>query len=184
MSNQNVMSKVALPYAEALLELANNSHLLDKTNQDVALIIEILSKSIDLKLFLENPLITSTAKKDVLNQILVNQVNDFVLKFLLVLIDRRRIPILRVILNKYLELAYKLESIVIAEIATTVVLTESQEDNLIEKLKIITKSEQVKLSISVDSSLIAGFIIKIGSKVIDTSLSGKLKQMSLYLNAV
>ena len=46
----------------------------------------------------------------------------------------------------------------------------------------MTSSQNVKLVIEIDSSLIAGFTIKIGSKIIDASLSGKLKQISLYLN--
>nr|BCB92369.1 ATP synthase subunit delta [Grateloupia asiatica] len=183
MSSQSV-SKVALPYAEALLESVQEANLVEQTNQDLSLISTILLESIDLKVFLNNPLIASIAKKNVLNELLGNQVNDYVLKFLLVLIDRRRISLLNVIIEKYLELAYNLESTIIAEISTAIMLTELQQQALIEKLKNITQSKNVKLVVQVNPSLIAGFIVQIGSKVIDTSLSGKLKQMAFYLNSV
>nr|YP_009488777.1 ATP synthase subunit delta [Grateloupia filicina]AWD77346.1 ATP synthase subunit delta [Grateloupia filicina] len=183
MSSQSV-SKVALPYAEALLESVKEANLVEQTNQDLSLISTILLESIDLKVFLNNPLIASIAKKNVLNELLGNQVNDYVLKFLLVLIDRRRISLLNVIIEKYLELAYNLESTIIAEISTAIMLTELQQQALIEKLKNITQSKNVKLVVQVNPSLIAGFIVQIGSKVIDTSLSGKLKQMAFYLNSV
>nr|YP_009296198.1 ATP synthase CF1 delta subunit [Sebdenia flabellata]AOM65133.1 ATP synthase CF1 delta subunit [Sebdenia flabellata] len=183
MVNQSMMSKVALPYAEALLESAKDTNLVKKTNDDLSLICTILSESVDLKLFLDNPLIAAEAKKNVLNQMLVSQVNDFVLRFLLVLVDRRRISLLSTIIDKYLELAYQLESTVIAEVSAAIPLTGSQQNDLINKLKIITGSKQVKLVMKLNPSLIAGFTVQIGSKVIDTSLSGKLKQMALYLNA-
>ena len=53
---------------------------------------------------------------------------------------------------------------------------------IIEKIKLITNSDNVKLVINIDSNLIGGFIVKIGSKVIDASLSGKLNQIAFYLN--
>nr|AOM64525.1 ATP synthase CF1 delta subunit [Riquetophycus sp.] len=182
MSNQGLMSKVALPYAEALLESAQDNNCVDKTNQDLSLISQLLSESFELQAFLNNPLVASAAKKNVLNELLLNQINSFVLKFLLVLVDRRRTALLSDIIQKYLELSYELDSIIIAEVRTAIVFTETQQLNLIKKIKQITNSKDVKLAVNIDPSLIGGFIIKIGSKIIDTSLAGKLKQMSFYLN--
>lgn len=184
MSNQSTITKVALPYAEALLESVKEINLIDKTKEDLSFISTILLESPDLKFFLDNPLIPSESKKKVLSQLLLNQVNDCVLKFLMVLVDRRRISLLVIIVEKFFNLVYKLESIMIAKITTAVILTESQKKSLIEKLKIITKSKEVKLVINIESNLIAGFIIQIGSKIIDTSLSGKLKYMAFYLNSI
>lgn len=184
MSNQSALSKIALPYAEALLESAQETDLLEKTSEDLSSLSRLLSQSNELEVFLENPLIAPSAKKIVLNNLLLNKINDFVLKFLLVLVDRRRISLINNIIDKYLELAYRLESIVVAEVSTASLLTEVQQENLVNKLKNITSSNQVKLVIQLDSSLIAGFTVKLGSKVIDTSLSGKLKQMAFYLNEV
>ena len=182
MTNQGIISRVSLPYAEALLEFAQENDCIDKTNQDLSLISKLLTNSLELRKFLDNPLITSTVKKKVLNSLLLDQVNSFVLKFLLVLVDRRRITILGSIIQKYLELSYKLDSITIAEIRTAIAFTELQQFNIIEKLKQITHSKEVKLVVKIDPSLIGGFVVQIGSKVIDTSLQGKLKQMSVYLN--
>nr|YP_009293641.1 ATP synthase CF1 delta subunit [Rhodymenia pseudopalmata]AOM64323.1 ATP synthase CF1 delta subunit [Rhodymenia pseudopalmata] len=182
MSNQSLLSKVAIPYAEALLESAQENNLIKNIGEDLSAILNILSESNDLKIFLDNPLITPLLKKDVLNKLLLNQVNDFVLRFLLVLIDRRRISLINVVAEKYLELSYKLESTVVAEVSTAVTLTEAQQENLIKKLKDLTGSHQVKLLMHIDTELIAGFTVKIGSRVIDASLSGKLKQIAFYLN--
>ena len=182
MANQNIISKIALPYAEALLESAQETNLVDIIKNDLLSIVNLLSESPDLKLFLENPLIKPLSKKNVLSKLFYEQVNKAVLNFLLVLVDRRRISLINIIIDKYLELAYKLESVVVAEVSTATLFTEIQEKNLIDKLKCITSSKEVKLIIHQDTTLIAGFKVKVGSKIIDTSISGQLKQMAFYLN--
>jgi len=182
MSNQSIVEKISVPYAEALLELAKNSNLLSETEQDLSFISNILSNSKDLQLFLANPLINILDKKNLLNKLFENKINHFILNFLLVLINRRRINLLSSIINKYMELSYKLDSLTIAELSTTIAFNENQQNNLVQKIKKITNSKDVKLIINIDSSLIGGFIVKIGSKVIDASLAGKLRQMSFYLN--
>jgi len=179
--SQNTLYKIASPYAEALLELSLNNNAIDKASQDLSLIMDIINQSLDLKQFLSNPLININTKKNVVHQLFSPQVSDFILKFLLVLIDRRRISLLSIIIDTYFNLVYKTESTVLTEIASASDLTEIQQNALIDKIKIITKSQNVKLITTIDPSLIGGFIIKIGSKVIDTSLSGKLKQLAFYL---
>nr|QCI04654.1 ATP synthase CF1 subunit delta [Apoglossum ruscifolium] len=181
MKSQSITDKISIPYAEALLGLAKDNNLLLETKENLSLISTTLSNSKDLQLFLANPLLNALVKKQVLNKLFKDQVNHFILNFLLVLVDRRRISLLITIINKYLELTYKLESVTVAELLTANELNESQQNSLIEKIKIITNTKNVKLIMNIDPSLIGGFIIKIGSKVIDTSLSGKLRQISFFL---
>ena len=184
MSSQSVMSKVATPYAEALLDLAKSYDLLPTTAEDLSKISTILLNSVDLQNSLSNPLVNILTKKSILETLFKDQINDFVLNFLLVLVDRRRIFLLNVIIEKYLELVYKIESTVVINLATAIAFNEVQQNALIGKVKTMTNSKKVKLVTSIDSDLIGGFVLTIGSKIIDTSLSGKLKQMSLYLNKV
>nr|YP_010903662.1 ATP synthase CF1 subunit delta [Hypnea wynnei]WCH56514.1 ATP synthase CF1 subunit delta [Hypnea wynnei] len=182
MSSQNANDKIALPYAEALLEYASENKLISDMNSSLSSIQNLLAESTDFKVFLNNPLTATEVKKVVITKLLANQVNDFLLKFLLVLVDRRRINLINLIIDKYFELAYKLDSITIVNISTSVALTEAQQEALINKLKTMTNSQTVKLEMNIDTSLLGGFIIQIGSKVIDTSLAGKLKNMAFYLN--
>nr|QVY58366.1 ATP synthase delta subunit [Kappaphycus striatus] len=182
MSNQNVIAKVVLPYAEALLEHSYQNNLSDEVSQNLSIISDTLEQSSDLRLFFNNPLVSVELKKNVINHLFADQINTFVLKFLLVLVDRRRITLLTLIITKYFDLVYKLNSTAIAYVSTAIALTEKQQEVLIQKIKTMTNSKQVKLEMSIDLSLIGGFTIQIGSKKIDTSLSGKLKQMALYLS--
>nr|YP_009244067.1 ATP synthase CF1 delta subunit [Gelidium elegans]AMK96309.1 ATP synthase CF1 delta subunit [Gelidium elegans] len=184
MTNQSVTYKIAQPYAEALLSAVKDLNIVNQTQVEILSLSNLLSESIELKNFLANPLMTSSLKKDLLKELLANQVSECLLKFLLVLVDRRRIYLLSAIIDKYLELAYELESTTVVEILTAIILTEGQQEALSEKLKIMTNSKNIRLLFSTDTSLIGGFIAKVGSKVIDTSISGKLKNMAFYLSSV
>nr|YP_009396799.1 ATP synthase CF1 subunit delta [Ophidocladus simpliciusculus]ARW65985.1 ATP synthase CF1 subunit delta [Ophidocladus simpliciusculus] len=183
MSNQSLKAKIALPYAEALLNIGQNANILSEMSENLLSISNLLSESKDLQEFLSNPLITTSLKKDVLRNLFDNKLNRFILNFLFILVDRHRISFLSTIIDKYLELTNKLESIIIVELSSAVDLSEIQQNNLIDKIKLMTQSSKVRLLLSKKPELIGGFIVKIGSKVIDASLAGKLQKISLYLNS-
>ena len=178
-----VLSKVAEPYAEGLLDLAISNDALKETTNDVNIISQFLVNSNDLKKFLGNPLITRAAKKNVVKDILGEQISDITLKFLLLLVDRGRIEILESIAQNFLELSYKHEAIEIAKITSSIQLSAQQQKEIAGKLKVITGAKQIKLALKVDPQLIGGFTIEIGSKMIDTSIRGQLKQISYLLGA-
>jgi F-type H+-transporting ATPase subunit delta len=179
MTSRNI--KLAQPYAEALLDI--NVDSLDKVIMDLNSLSTVLSESVDLRKALSNPLLSATAKKEIIKSVFADSVNNSIIKFLMVLCDRGRIPYLDAIIEKALEIAYQKSSIEIAYVASSVEITTSQEESLTAKLKSMTGAKQIKLKISVDNSLIGGFIAQIGSKVIDTSVKGQLRQMSAYLGA-
>ena len=178
-----VLSKVAEPYAEALLDLAKSNDSLKETTNDMNIVSQFLANSSDLKKFLGNPIITRDAKKNVVKDILGEQISASTLKFLLLLVDRGRIEVLESIAQKFIELSYKQESIEIAKITSSIQLSAEQQKQIAEKLKVITGAKQIKLALKIDPKLIGGFTIEIGSKMIDTSIRGQLKQISSLLGA-
>jgi len=178
-----VLSKAAVPYAEALLELAKSNDSLKETTNDMNIVSQFLANSSDLKKFLGIPLVTKEAKKNVVKDILGEQIDGSTLKFLLLLVERGRIQILDSIAQKFLELSFKQESIEIAKITSSIQLSAQQQKEIAEKLKVITGAKQIKLALKVDPTLIGGFTIEIGSKMIDTSIRGQLRQISSLLGA-
>jgi F-type H+-transporting ATPase subunit delta len=122
-------------------------------------------------------------KKNVVKDILGEQIDGSTLKFLLLLVDRNRIELLETISQKFLELSYKQESIEIAKITSSIQLSAQQQKEIAGKLKVITGAKQIKLALKVDPQLIGGFTIEIGSKLIDTSIRGQLRKISNLLGA-
>lgn len=182
MSKSSSVDKAALPYAEALFESSQNMELIEKTSKDLDIILKTIESSNNLEDFLANPLIKIDAKKNVLNTLFVNQVSNHVLNFLSILVDRRRIVLLNSIITCYLNLVYQLQLVTLAEVYTAIPFSDIQKKSLQEKLQIMTNSKDIQLVININPELIGGFIVKIGSKIIDMSIYGQLNQISSYLN--
>nr|YP_009313699.1 ATP synthase CF1 subunit delta [Helminthocladia australis]SCW21953.1 ATP synthase CF1 subunit delta [Helminthocladia australis] len=183
MSTKTLMQQLSQPYAEALLELAQKSNKLDEINGDVNILLQILTESETLTIYLNNPLISQENKKEAIKKLFNDQLHIEVLTFILLLIDRKRIAYLQGILNRYLEFSYALDSFAIADVHSSMALTDTQQNALIDKLKTMTNKQNIQLNISIDRKLIAGFTVQIGSKVIDTSLRGQLKEIGYFLGA-
>ena len=111
------------------------------------------------------------------------QISSQTLTFLMLLVDRNRISILDVIAKRFLELSYKKDAIEIAKVTSSVPLSDEQQKSLAGKLKSITGASQIKLALKIDPLLIGGFTVEIGSKLIDTSIRGQLKQITSLLGA-
>ena len=179
----SIVSKVAEPYAEALFDLAKSTDNLTEITNDMNIVSQFLANSKDLKKFLANPLITREAKKNVVKDVLDEQINSSSLNFLLLLVDRNRINTLEVIIQRFLELSCEQDSIVIAKVTSAVQLSSQQQQSLAEKLKQIANAKQIKLALKVDPKLLGGFIVEIGSQLIDASIRGQLRQISNALGA-
>lgn len=182
MSSNGLLAKAAVPYAEALFELSQLMQLVEKTREDLNLIYITIEQSSDLKSFLTNPLVVANAKKNALSSLFIDQVGSHILNFLFILIERRRISLLSSIVNCYLNLVDQLDFVTSVKVYTAAPLDEKQKNSLQENLKTITKSKVVQLLIDIKPDLIGGFVVKIGSKVIDMSIYGQLNQISSYLN--
>jgi F-type H+-transporting ATPase subunit delta len=181
MTSRNI--KLAQPYAEALLDITTKEGSLDKVINELTSLSTILSESSDLSKALANPTLSSVTKKEIIKSVFKDSVSNTIIKFLMVLSDRGRIAYLGDVLEKALELAYKKASIEIAYVSSSLELTSSQEEALVEKLQAMTGASQIKLKLNVDDSLLGGFIVQIGSKIIDNSVKGQLRQLSAYLGA-
>ena len=84
---------------------------------------------------------------------------------------------MQAIITSYLELVYNAASIKMIEVSTAFAFTNLQKIHLIKKLKELTKAREIRLVITVDSSLIGGFLIKTNSKVIDFTVKNQLAKL-------
>lgn len=176
-----VTGEILERYAQALLAIAQDNNCLDAVGQDVNSILGVLKDSPDLREFLSSPIFKANAKKGVLNQVLGDSVHPFTKNFLLVLVDRRRIVLLEGICKQFQALLRKLNQTVLAEVTSVNELSDDQKRSLQEKVMAITGARSVELETQIDPDLIGGVIIKIGSQVIDASLRGQLRRISLRL---
>jgi F-type H+-transporting ATPase subunit delta len=174
-------SEVLEPYAQALMSLGQSNNLVDRFGDDVNSILSTLNGSSDLQQFIVNPLIKADAKKAVLQQVFGESVHPFTKNFLMLLVDRRRVMFLDGICKQYQVLLRKLKQTVLAEVTSTVDLSDDQKNAIRDRVKTMTGAQQVDLETKLDPELIGGVIIRVGSQVIDASLRGQLRRIGLSL---
>lgn len=183
MKDSVITSEVYEPYAQALMSLAKSNNLTDQFGEETKSLLAALEESEELRGFLANPLVKPDQKKAVINQVVGEQVHPFMKNFLLLLVDRRRIVSLEGILKQYLELLRQLNQTVLAEVTSAVELTEEQKQAVRDRVIGMTGARQVDLETRIDRDLIGGVIIRVGSQVVDASLRGQLRRISLRLTA-
>jgi F-type H+-transporting ATPase subunit delta len=178
-----VNSEVGEPYAQALMSLAQQRDLTNQFGETFRALDSLLNESKDFKDFVLNPVIKAEDKKVVLKQVLGSDANPYLVNFMMLLVDKRRIVFLEAIVEQYLNLLRKLNQTVLAEVTSATELNDSQKQSINEKVKAIADARDVELKTSVDPDLIGGVIIKVGSKVIDASIRGQLRRISISLNS-
>lgn len=177
-----VTGQVLEPYAQALMSLAQSSNAVDKIGEDVNALLSLLNESEELKTFLTNPIINPDNKKAVLGRILGEDTHPYTRNFIMLLVDRGRILFLEGICKQFQSLLRKLNQTVLAEVISATELNEGQQQAIRDKVVAMTNARQVELDTRIDPDLIGGVIIKVGSQVIDASLRGQLRRISLRLN--
>ena len=175
------LSKIAGPYAEALFDLAKSGDSLERITIDMVMIGGVLSKPMSISKILRSPLIEKHLKKQMMTEVFSGQINGFVFNLLLVLLDRGRIEVVEDIAEIFLKLSHKHDSIEIAKITSYIPLDARRQEEIAEKLKLMTGAKQIKLALKIDPELLGGLTIEIGSTLIDTSIRGKLRQISTLL---
>jgi F-type H+-transporting ATPase subunit delta len=184
MSVNTLASKIAAPYARALFDFSVEKNIMHQITADFQNLEIFLDEAVELTEYLNNPLVSSKAKAEILTKTLQSQVNAETFKFLMVLVKRERINLVKTVIASYLKLVYETASIKTIEVVTAAAFTNSQKNMLIQKLKELTNAREIRLMINVDSSLIGGFLIKTESKIIDFTIKNQLQKLAKYLDAV
>jgi F-type H+-transporting ATPase subunit delta len=178
-----VSTEVLQPYASALMSLAKSNNLSEKFGEDIRSLLSLLKESEELRLFLSSPLVKPGDKKAVIDRIAGDEMHPMMRNFLRLLVDKGRILFVEGIGQRYLTELRELNQTVLAEVTSAVPLSEAQQQTVREKVKAMTNAREVEIETKIDSDLIGGVIIKVGSRVIDASLRGQLRRLGIRLSA-
>ena len=177
-------SKIAAPYARALFDFSVEKNIMHQITADFQNLEIFLDEATELTDYLNSPIVNQDAKSEVLTKTLKSQVNTETFKFLMLLVKRDRINVLKSVITNYLELVYETASIKMIEVSTAFPFANLQKNTLVQKLKELTNAREIRLVITVDSSLIGGFLIKTESKVIDFTIKNQLQKLAKHLDTV
>jgi len=180
----SISTGIAERYATAVFELAREGKNVKDVEADLDILEAALNESADFRAMIHSPIysraqqgaaVSALAKAMGLSQIMANT--------LALMASKRRLFVLPQLLRELRKLIAEEKGEVTAEITAARALTGEQKNKLAEALK-ATVGKDVKIRASVDESLIGGVIVKVGSKMIDTSIRSKLANLQNAMKEV
>jgi len=169
-------TRSALRYARAILDLAKDRKIADEVFHDMILIDQTISENPDLQHLIASPVAKSGIKSTVLTKIFGTKTNALTMDLVQLMIRNNRINLLQLVAKEYQIIYDFLLGNEVARVTTAVPLTKELEAKILEKIKTITKNT-VSVENIIDPAIIGGFILRIGDKQYDSSVTGMLNSV-------
>ncbi|WP_163182637.1 F0F1 ATP synthase subunit delta [Neobacillus sedimentimangrovi] len=173
-------SMVAKRYASALLQIAKEQQLLGVIEEELRVVKEVIQYTPELRAVLKSSRLTIEKKKEVVKQAFAT-VNPYVLNTLLLLIDRHRTNEIVEVANQFIELANEEMGIAEAKVYSTRALTDEEREALSAVFAAKVGKSSLKIENIMDSDLLGGLKLRIGNRIYDGSLRGKLERLERKL---
>ena len=168
-------------YASALYDLAAEKKLVDPVVEDLSNLKNILKDNKELSLVVKSPLITSNDKLNIFESLLKKiNANELTSTFLKVIQKNKRFSNLASIITQFMNINSQKRGDVLADITSADELNDEQKNNITNQLKSIL-GDKLSLSFDVDKNIMGGLIVKVGSKMIDTSLANKINKLKIAM---
>ncbi|WP_029583141.1 F0F1 ATP synthase subunit delta [Bradyrhizobium sp. URHD0069] len=171
------VSGVSGRYATALFELARDEKSVDAVKADLDKFDALLNESADLKRLVRSPVFSSEAQLKALAAVLDSAgISGISAKFLKVLTANRRLFAVSDVIRAFRALVAKFKGEATADVTVAETLSDRNLDALKTALKSVT-GKDVALNVKIDPSIIGGLVVKLGSRMVDSSLRTKLNSI-------
>lgn len=179
-----LLNTITTPWAEAFLQLSESNGDTETMVAQARGLLALWNDSPELREAMASPVLEVEAKKAAITSLFSEQLSPTFLNLLKLLADRQRIGVLDAVLERLLELYREQNSIALATVTSAEPLSEDQLAAITGRLQSVAGTDKVEVNTAIDPSLIGGFVLKVGSKVIDASLSGQVRRLGLALARV
>ena len=175
---------LAARYAAALFELADEKKQLDDVAADLASLKQAIAGSGDLTRLIRSPVLSRAEQSRALAAVLEKAgSSDLVRRFVGLVAQNRRLFVLPDMIDAYLSQLAERRGEVTAEVVSARPLSDAQRDAVAQALRKAVGGK-VAVDSRVDPTLIGGLVVKVGSRLIDSSLRTKLQRLQHAMKGV
>lgn len=175
---------VAKTYGDALFGAGAEKGILDTLYEEVQAVCDIFAENLELKKLLSHPQILKEEKEEVIKNIFEGRISEELIGFLLVIIRNGRQDYLDAIFSYFISRVKEYKKIGVVYVTVPMPLTEGQQEAIENKLVDTTGYESLEMHFEEDASLIGGMVIRIGDRIIDSSVKFKLNELAKELMKV
>ena len=180
-SQKSIVGGIAARYANALFDLALDAGALEQVEAELRAIDAAIKDSADFSQFIRSPIISRDEQASAMRALLERAgASSLTQNFVGVIVKNRRLFALPQIIGAFVELAARRRGELSAEVVSAHPLNDKQTQRLKEQIK-SALGRDVQLTSSVDPSLLGGLVVKIGSRMVDSSIRTKLSRLQSVL---
>lgn len=172
-------SRAASRYVKSLLDLAVERKALDEVHRDMLFFSDVVSKSRQLELLLQNPVIKHDQKLEVLKRIFAGKVHSLTMAFFEIIARKNREPILASIAREFHNAYNEHKGIGKATVVTATPLDAKARADFEKLVRSYSDKKEIELIERVDPELIGGFVLNVGDRQVDASIKSKIKTLKV-----
>lgn len=177
-----LISGMAGRYAGALFELALEEKAVDQVKKDLEQFDAMIGDSADLNRLVRSPVFGVDEQLKALEAILAKAgITGIAANFLRVITTNRRLFAVRDMIRAYRALVAQHKGEVVAQITVAEPLNDANKEALKGALKSVTGGKDIDMDVKIDPAIIGGLIVKVGSRMVDTSLRTKLNSIKIAM---
>ncbi|CAH0345080.1 F0F1 ATP synthase subunit delta [Bacillus sp. CECT 9360] len=169
-------TSVAKRYAVALFEIAKEQNLLDSIEEELRAVKEVFSTNNELQTFLQHPKVSAEAKRQLIDEAFAN-LSSQVKNTLLLMTDRHRTDVISQMAASFIELANEENSVADAFVYSVRPLTDNEREAVSSAFAAKVGKRTLRIENIVDRSVLGGIKLRIGNRIFDGSVSGKLERL-------
>jgi F-type H+-transporting ATPase subunit delta len=175
---------VSKTYGDALFELAVEENKLDSMLEEVRAVAEALQENAQLTTLMNHPKIDKENKIQLIENIFRGQVSDELVGLMRMIVEKDHYKELPSVFTYFIDTVKEYRNIGTAYVTSAVELSAAQKKAVEKKLLATTKYVQFEMHYDVDAGLIGGMVIRIGDRVVDSSIKTKLYDLTRELSQI
>ena len=172
---------ISKTYGDALFELAVEEGKIDVLSEEILQLQKVLADNEDFGRLMNHPKIIVEEKIQVAKNVFEGRVSDELLGFLTIIISKDRYRDIDDILDYFIAEVKRYKGIGVATVTTAVPLKEEQCSKIEQRLLGTTQYAKMEMHFQVDETLIGGMVVRIGDRVVDSSIRTKLNELQKEL---
>ena len=176
--------QVGTTYGDALFSLAEQDDKIDALYEEIREVDRIFCENEELVRFLHHPKVIKEEKIAFIEKVFSGRVSDDVLGFLNVIIRKDRYGQIHDIFDHFIHRVKEYKGIGVAYVDSAAALSPDQKKRLTDKLLETTKYTTFEMHYREDPALLGGLVIRVGDRVLDSSLKTQLGKLSKKLSAI
>jgi F-type H+-transporting ATPase subunit delta len=170
--------RLAGRYAKSLLDISKEQGQLETVFQDMLTLQSITKGSKDFVMLLRSPVVTADKKNKVITAVTEGKISTLTATFIKLLVSKAREAVLPEIIPAFIQQYKSFKNIYIVKLTTATPVSEGLKADIVSRVQQTSNMQQIELETTVDPSLIGGFTLQAGDKLVDASISYDLRQIA------